>query len=155
MPWWGYIALGVGVILFSAILYKYRNSPNVEFEGGSPRTVTTFAIIVGLVLIAVGFSGYFIPAVIRGWETLSKVMESLSEIWDILGFLAVQALLICALLYALVWKTIIKREKSDLLPIVLIFTALSAIYWVWIFAAKKLESVYIEPFQYIHNLLFE
>jgi hypothetical protein len=155
MPWWGYIALGIGTILFSAILYRNRSSPNVEFEGGSPRTVTTIAIIVGLILIVVGISGYFFPPVIGGWETVTKVTESLSEIWDILGFLLLQALLICGLVYTLGWKGIIKREKSDLLPAVLICTVLSAIYWAWIFGADKFDSVYREPFLYIYNLLFE
>jgi hypothetical protein len=155
MPWWGYIALGIGTILFSAILYRYRNSPNVEFKGGSPRTVTTFAIIVGLVLIVVGISGYFYPKVMGGWETFTKATERLSDIWDILGFLALQVLLVCGIVYTLVWKALFKREKSDLLPAVLIFTVLSAIYRAWIFGAGKFDSVYKEPFQYIYNLLFE
>ena len=151
MPSWGYIVFGTFLILFSNFLYRNRNSPNVYFEGCSPKLTTTVATIMGFVFIVVGIFGYFFPIVLKWMEVYFETAEYLLDIFDIIVFLLLQAFLIFGLFHTLVMK----RGKSNWLPVVLFFTVLSAIYWMWIIGTEQFDNVYREPFENILKLLFE
>lgn len=155
MPWWGCIALGVGLIILVTLLYMNRDSQKVYFDGGSPKVVTMFTIIIGSVLVILCIFGYFFPGILKWMELYSKVAENLSNIYEISLFAVLQALLFFGLFYTIIYKAIIRREKSDLLTGVLFFTVLSGVYWVWIFWADKFEDGYKAPFQYFYKLIFE
>ena len=107
MQWWGYIALGIGLIIIASLFYRNRTNPNVHFEG-SPLFITAASIIFGLILIVGGIFSYFLPRVLK-WM---HIYSDLPNIIEIILFLVLQAILICFLFESLVYKIIIKRENS-------------------------------------------
>lgn len=151
---WEYIVFGFVLILFSTILYRNRGNPHVHYEGGSPKKVTTWSVIMGIVMITIGILGYFFPKILEWMRAYSGTMDHLSSAFEILGFLALQALLVYGLFYTLIYKRIMRREESDLLPGILFFAVISIAYWAWIFGTNKFDK-FKEPFQYLYQLIFK
>jgi hypothetical protein len=146
MPWWGYTALGLGLMAFAMLLYAGRDSPNVRIEGGSPRVVTAVFVVIGFVVMLLGILGYFMPNVLRWMKIYSNTAESLSSIGVVVTFLGLQVLLIFGIFYALFTRA------TDLLPGLMILTVLSGLYWAWVFWTGKFEQGYIAPFKYVYKL---
>lgn len=152
MQWWGYIAIGIALIVFIVLLYLNRDSPNVNFEGAPPRLVTKVFIIIGTVLIILGVVGYFFPIVLRRAEVVYESAQILESVYYLIGALALQALLVFISFYTIVYKLFIKGEKSDLLPAVIFFTALMVISWLIVLLTGKFDYSYKEPFLKFMNL---
>ena len=151
--WWLITILGAASVLISAILYRYRDSLNVKYKGGSPKTLTIWGITSGSVFIVLGVLGFFFPKVLVWVKVYSETSENISTTLGVLGFLAVQALLVFGLLYIVVYKRLIRRKESELVPGILILGALSAIYWVWIIWSGNVDKGFKEPFRYLYKLI--
>jgi len=151
---WALIVFGAAFTLISTLFYRQRNSWNVHYEAGSPEFVTLCAVVSGLALFILGILSYLFPKVEEWTVVYSETADNASSVYDILVFLALQGLLVFGLFYTVIYKLIIKRENTDLLPGVLIFTAVSVIYWGVIFWSDSFDTVYKAPFQNLYRLIF-
>ncbi len=149
MSWWVYVLIGVGVLIFTLILYAFRDSPGVEFEGGSPGCVTAVFVVVSLGMIVAGIWGYFNPAVLSWIEWYSETAEHAENAWDVVSFLFWQVVFLGMFLYFLLWR----RDEPDMLPGLAIILTLFAIYWIFVLATGRFDAWFREPFRYLYHLV--